>query len=111
MIRVMVSYPNTPGARFDMDYYLNRHLPLVAGLVPAMKGWAVDQGLAGGAPGSPAEFMIQAHLVFENVEAFETAMASVGPRIMADIANYTDIQPHIQINKVLSEGGAQSAAA
>lgn len=107
----MVSYPNTPGARFDMDYYLNKHLPLVASLLPAMKGWAVDQGLGGGAPGSPAEFMIQAHLVFETLEAFEAAMASVGAQIMADIANYTDIQPRIQINKVIGESAARSAGA
>lgn len=27
MIRVIVSYPRTAGARFDLDYYLNTRMP------------------------------------------------------------------------------------
>ena len=29
MIKVSVMYPNTPGARFDHEYYRDQHLPLV----------------------------------------------------------------------------------
>ena len=29
-IFVTVQYPNKEGSRFDMDYYINNHLPLVA---------------------------------------------------------------------------------
>src|ERR1044072_1245577 len=29
MIKVSVMYPNTPGARFDHDYYRDKHMPLV----------------------------------------------------------------------------------
>ena len=28
MIKVSVMYPNAPGARFDHDYYRDKHLPL-----------------------------------------------------------------------------------
>lgn len=111
MIRVIVSYPTTAGARFDLDYYLNTHIPLVARLMGgAMQGWAVDQGLAGGAPGSAPEFTIQAHLLCDSVEAFQAAMASHGAEIMADVKNYTDIPPRIQINQVLGEQAASAAA-
>ena len=105
MIRIVVSYPNQPGARFDLDYYLNKHLPMVAGKLAAhgMAGWAADQGVAGPTPAAPAEFMIQAHILFESLEQFQAGMAAEGAAIMADIANYTDIQPHIQVNKVLGE--------
>ena len=29
MIKVSVLYPNRPTARFDMDYYVKRHVPMV----------------------------------------------------------------------------------
>ena len=101
MIRVTVSYPNTPGARFDLDYYLSKHLPMVEAKLKGrgLTGWTIDQGLSGGAPGSEAEFLIQGYLHFESVEAFEAALASEGAEIMADIPNYTDIQPQFQVSE------------
>ncbi len=110
MIKVIVSYPNQAGARFDLDYYLTKHMPLVARkLGGALKGWSAEQGIGSGAPGTPAEFMIQATLTMESVEAFQSAMASSGAEIMGDIKNYTDIQPHIQVNQILSEARAAGA--
>ena len=41
MIKVSVMYPNTPGARFDHDYYRDRHLPLIK----SRMGAAVPQAL------------------------------------------------------------------
>jgi len=39
MIKVSVLYPNGPGKTFDMDYYSNNHVPMVAGLLgDAVKG-------------------------------------------------------------------------
>ena len=29
MIKVSVFYPNEEGKKFDMDYYLNSHIPMV----------------------------------------------------------------------------------
>ncbi len=29
MIKVTVLYPNEEGKKFDLDYYLNKHLPMV----------------------------------------------------------------------------------
>jgi hypothetical protein len=28
-ITITVLYPNTPGSRFDLDYFVNTHIPLV----------------------------------------------------------------------------------
>jgi len=112
MIRVVVSYPNQAGARFDLDYYLTRHIPMVAEkLGPALAGWSAEQGIGAGTPGAPAEFMIQATLTLVSLEAFPAAMATDGPAIMSDIKNYTDIQPHIQVNKILGEYPARAAGA
>jgi len=105
MIRVTVSYPTTAGARFDMDYYMTKHMPMVAGRLNGrgLAGWAVDQGLSGGAPGSPAEYHIQASLIFESVEAFQAAMASEGAALLADVPNYTDIPPRIDVYQIVAE--------
>jgi uncharacterized protein (TIGR02118 family) len=113
MFRVMVSYPNVAGAKFDLEYYLTRHMPMVQAKLTGhgLTGWSVDQGIAGGLPGTDAEFLIQAFLTFESVEAFERAMASEGAEILADIPNYTSIQPRIQVNKMLAQEEVRSAAA
>lgn len=100
MIKVSVIYPRTEGARFDMDYYLNRHMPMVREkLGAALKGSSVDRGIAGGAPGAPAPFVAMAHLTFDSVEAFQGAFAQSGAALMADVPNYTDIRPLTQVSQ------------
>lgn len=101
MIKVQVLYPNTKGNRFDMAYYLGTHIPLVQRkLGEALKGVAVEHGLAGMETGSPPTYLVLAHLSFESVEAFLAAFGAHAQAIMADIPNYTDIQPVIQLSEV-----------
>jgi len=53
MIKFSVMYPNNPGARFDHDYYRDRHMPMVkARMGDACRYYTIDKGLAGGAPGA-----------------------------------------------------------
>jgi uncharacterized protein (TIGR02118 family) len=102
MIKVSVMYPNKPGARFDHDYYRDKHMPLVkAKLGEACKSYTVDKGLAGGAPGAPATYVGMCHIFSDSVEAFQGGMAKHGKEILGDIANYTDIAPVIQISEVV----------
>jgi uncharacterized protein (TIGR02118 family) len=101
MIKVSVFYPNEEGKKFDMHYYLDNHIPMIQEkLGAALKGGAVDLGLAGASPGSPATFIVMAHLLFDSVEDFQTAFGPHAQSIMGDIPNYTDIQPTIQISEV-----------
>jgi uncharacterized protein (TIGR02118 family) len=101
VIKVSVLYPNTAGCRFDMDYYLSRHMPMVQQkLGPACKRMAVEAGVAGGAPGAPATYVAMGHLYFDSTDAFQTAFAPHAQAIMADIPNYTNTQPTIQISEV-----------
>lgn len=102
MIKVSVFYPNSEGCKFDIDYYCNSHMPMVKDrLGDACKGIAVDSGLSGGAPGSRPAYVAAGHMFFESVEAFQAAFGPHTKEIMADIPNYTDIRPVIEINKVL----------
>jgi uncharacterized protein (TIGR02118 family) len=101
MIKVSVFYPNEEGNKFDMDYYLNSHIPMLQEkLGAALKGGAVEQGLSGVEPGSPATYVAMGHLLFDSVEAFQSAFGPHSEAIMSDIPNYTDVQPTIQISEV-----------
>lgn len=78
MIKVSVMYPHRPGARFDHDYDRDKHMHLVKDrLGPACLFYTVDRGLAGGTPGVPP-----------------------AGEIMADVPNYTDLAPVLQISEV-----------
>jgi uncharacterized protein (TIGR02118 family) len=102
MIKVSVFYPNGPGAKFDMNYYyLKSHMPMVQKTLGAvLKGMAVEEGLGGIPPGSPAPFLAAGHLLFDSVEIFGAAFTAHAESIMADIPNYTNIQPTIQIGLI-----------
>jgi uncharacterized protein (TIGR02118 family) len=101
MIKLSVLYPNSEGAKFDIEYYCNKHIPMVRHkLGAACKTAAVEQGIAGATPGSRPAFIAMGHLYFDSVEAFQTAFGPHVEAIMADIPNYTDIQPTIQISEV-----------
>ncbi|HVA37322.1 MAG TPA: EthD family reductase [Candidatus Dormibacteraeota bacterium] len=101
MIKVSVLYPQTSDTRFDMAYYTNRHIPMVREkLGSACKGVAVEQGLAGAAPGSPPAYAAMGHLYFDTVEAFQASFGPHAEAIMGDIPNYTNVQPTIQISDV-----------
>jgi uncharacterized protein (TIGR02118 family) len=101
MINVSVLYPNRPGAKFDMDYYCTKHMPMVQQkLGAACKRVAVEQGIGGGASEAPAAFIAMGHLYCDSVEAFQSAFGPHVQEIMGDIPNYTDIEPTIQISDV-----------
>ena len=57
MVKISVLYPNKPGSRFDVDYYLNTHMPLAARLLgPAVKAITVEIGVGGAEPGQLPPF-------------------------------------------------------
>lgn len=94
MIRMSVLYPKTEGATFDHDYYANSHVPL------AVKTWGldgadIDKGLDG-----PYEAAV--HFTFDSVEAMQAALGAEGTgEVMADVANYTTIQPVMQTSEIV----------
>jgi uncharacterized protein (TIGR02118 family) len=84
-----------------MDYYLNKHMPMVRQRMgTALKGMTVDQGLNGGQPGTEAAHRVIAGLLFDSVDAFERAFLPEAAEIQGDIPRYTNIAPTIQISEV-----------
>lgn len=102
MIKVTVMYQNTPDARFDHAYYRDQHMPMVKSRMGEhCKYYTVDKGLAGGAPGSAATYIAMCHIFCDSVEAFQAGFGPHAGEIMADIPNYTDLAPMIQISEVV----------
>ena len=101
MIKVSILYPNKPGSRFDLDYYLNQHMPMtIAKLGAALKGVSIDHGVAGELPDSPPLYVAMCHLLFDSVEAFYAAFTPHAATLQGDIPNYTDVEPGFQISEV-----------
>ena len=101
MIKVSVLYPNNAASKFDMAYYLDKHIPMVQQkLGGALRGASVEQGLNGMQPGSPPAYLAMGHLLFDSVEAFQQAFGPHAEAIVGDIPNYTNTQPTIQVSEV-----------
>lgn len=101
MIRVAVLYPGGKGTTFDMAYYTSKHMPMVKRLCgAACKSIAVDRGLNAGQPGSPPQYVAIGYLTFDSLESFEKAFGPHAAEAMADIPNYTNAKPIVQISEV-----------
>ena len=95
MIRLSVFYPNGEGSNFDHDYYRSTHVPM------ALKAWGlpsaeIDKGMDG-------PYVAGVHFRFESQEAVAAAMgAPETGEVLADLANFTNIQPIIQTSEIVS---------
>lgn len=103
MIRVTVLFPKTSDSHFDMDYYLSKHVPMTTDKLQSL-GFPVeaevDQGL-GSLTGEPAPYAAIGYLLFEKMEDLQTGLATHGAEIMADIPNFTNVQPQIQVGTIV----------
>lgn len=101
MIKVSILYPAKPGARFDHDYYRDKHLPMVAGFLgDACLRWTIDRGVDQG----EQPFVAMCHFYCESFAAYNEAIKPHGKQVQADIAVYTDIIPTIQVSEVVVDG-------
>lgn len=99
MQRVTVAYPNKTDAKFDFDYYMKKHIPFVAGLVG--KSIEVRRGISS-VTGSVAAFVCVATIPIDSVAAFQATFALHGAEMLADIPNYTNIEPIVQFDEILA---------
>lgn len=101
MIKVTFLFPNQEGGRFDMEYYLNQHMPMsIEKLSPALKGVSVEQGVSGGVSGTRPAYLALCHLTFDSIEAFLEAFQPHAQVLQGDIPHYTDIEPVMQFSEV-----------
>lgn len=101
-IKVTILYPNSDGKTFDMDYYSNRHMPMVADLLgDSLKLLAIDKGIAGRTPDEPIPYLAIGYLYFDKLSAYQNSFGPNADKIVNDIPNYTNIQPVVQISEIL----------
>jgi uncharacterized protein (TIGR02118 family) len=94
MIKLSVSYPSGDGTTFDHDYYAGTHVPLCNSTFSPAKT-EIDKGIDG-------PNVAGVHFYFDSMDALQGAMAN--PKVadvMADVANYTNIAPVMQISEVV----------
>jgi len=104
MVKISILYPNNKSSRFDLDYYIGRHMPLAIKLLsaqPGFIGFSVERGIGGATPGSEAAYFVMCHYSFDSVENFKAAFVPHAAVLQGDIPNYTDVAPVIQFNEIL----------
>lgn len=94
MIRVSVLYPSADDSTFDHDYYAATHIPMAVAAWSPVKT-EIDKGLNG--PNVAA-----VHFYFESLSDFQTAAGgSETKNVQADVPNYTNITPVMQISEIV----------
>jgi uncharacterized protein (TIGR02118 family) len=101
MIKVSVLYPHQAKYRFDMTYYCEKHIPMVRRLVgPSCRRAQAELGVCSAEPESQPPFVAVGHLYFDSLEVFHRTFDPHAAEILADIPNYTNIDPIFQISEL-----------
>ena len=98
---VTVMYPNMPRVTFDFDYYLKKHATLIDRLygnsiakLELRRGSTTPQGL-------PPPYIAIINIWIADQAAFDSAGAKHGPTLIADVPNFTNTMPTIQIDEIV----------
>lgn len=96
MIRISILYPRSGGTFFDLDYYIDKHMELVRNqLKPfGLLATEVDAGI----DEKTSPFSAIGYLLFKTRREYETGFSAKGHELSADIPNYTDIEPVVQVS-------------
>lgn len=94
-------YPNGTDTKFDVEYYKNKHLPMVAdSLGEDLKGMEFSVGIVGRVPGEPAPYVAVVDLKFESVASFQSSFGPHAAKFAADVPNYTNVVGELQISEL-----------
>ncbi|MES2649101.1 MAG: EthD family reductase [Bacteroidota bacterium] len=101
LFKVAVLYPNGEGKTFDMEYYVAKHMPMVAGLLGKnLKFYEIDKGIAGRTPTEKLPYLAIGYFYVKDVADYNKVIGQNRDAVISDFKNYTNIQPVIQISEV-----------
>jgi uncharacterized protein (TIGR02118 family) len=95
----VAAYIGAKASRLDFTYYRSKHVDLARRLL-ARHG-LTDIRVLGDfepPPGDGPRMLAVSEMVFPSRAAFEAAMAAEGAALFADIQNFTDVEPILQIS-------------
>ncbi|WP_337042162.1 EthD family reductase [Emticicia sp. 17c] len=102
LIKVSVFYPYSEGKTFDMDYYENKHMPFVAGLLGSnLVRYTIEKGVSSGTPNAPLPFMAIGSFYVKSISEYQAAIAPNIQAIRADFQKYTNVIPTVQVSEVI----------
>ena len=102
MIKVSIIYPNDEGKTFDMDYYSQKHMPMLESLFgDALKLLEIDKGISSRTPDEPIPYLAIGHLYFDKLSDYQNSFGPNAEKILSDIPNYTNIRPVVLISEVV----------
>jgi uncharacterized protein (TIGR02118 family) len=102
LIKVSVMYPFTEGKTFNMEYYENKHMPMVAGFLGSnLVKYTIEKGVASGIPNQPLPYMAIGTFYVKSLSDYQTAIAPNRDAIRADFVNYTNVSPVILVSEVV----------
>ena len=104
---VTMIYPNKEGATFDFDYYLYCHIPWARKLSQD-RGTEIRKGIS--SPTGKVPYVCLCRFWINSEEQYRAAMENHGKELMADLANFTNIEPIVQIDEVLLDTTLKAAA-
>ena len=102
MLLVTAMYPNQSGSNFNMDYFLQTHIPLVKERWSSMglENVRLVRGV-GTADGGEAPYRVMTLMTFRSLQDFQSAAGAHAAEIIGDVPNFTDAPPVIQISEDL----------
>ncbi|KAG4293426.1 ethyl tert-butyl ether degradation EthD [Fusarium proliferatum] len=100
---VTVLFPNEPDAKYDFEYYVSKHMPLIQERWGkyGVKGWSATQ-FTNGLDGSPGPYAFGSIVEWEDQSQVKIAFA--GPEvaeIMGDVVNFSNKEAVFLLGKVM----------
>ncbi|UOY06111.1 EthD family reductase [Muricauda sp. SCSIO 64092] len=100
--KVAILYPNEENVTFDMNYYQEKHMPMVAGFLGEnLRFYEIDKGIAGRTPNDKAPFVAIGYFYVKNIAEYNEAIAKNREAIISDFKNYTNARPTLSISEIV----------
>ena len=101
MFKVAILYPSGNDKSFDMEYYENKHMPMVAGFLGEnLQFYEIDRSISGRTPTDAAPFVAIGYFYVNDIAEYNKAIEKNRDAIISDFKNYTTIQPIINISEI-----------